>query len=345
MGEALGLGSAFISERFNIKEAVDALGRGRRGVVDARHRDRRHEPQHAPPDRHRVVRHDDAPAHRRPVHARPRPRHRPAVRRVRHPADHDRADRGLRRPHAPALEGRGGPRPRRPGREVPRPAPRRVVRRGHPARLRRVRPELARARRPRASTWSCCTRSSPTRRSSAASRRSARAAEEAGRDPASVRIWSCYATIGDHLPEALRLKKTVGRLATYLQGYGDLLVETNGWDPAVLAALPRRRASCRRFPARIDTKADTATLEHVATLLPDEWLEPAATGDARAVRGAGAAPVRPRRRRRDHARRHARPSSTPSSTRTGRSAPPVVSTLGPPTPDAARLTSVQRTDS
>ena len=27
---------------------------------------------------------------------------------------------------------------------------------------------------------------------------------------------------------------TVGRLATYLQGYGDLLVETNRWDPAVL---------------------------------------------------------------------------------------------------------------
>ncbi|HEY8543785.1 MAG TPA: hypothetical protein VIL36_02010, partial [Acidimicrobiales bacterium] len=28
----------------------------------------------------------------------------------------------------------------------------------------------------------------------------------------------------------------------------------------------------------IDAKADTATLEHIATLLPDEWLEPAATG-------------------------------------------------------------------
>ena len=28
--------------------------------------------------------------------------------------------------------------------------------------------------------------------------------------------------------------KSVGRLATYLQGYGDLLVRTNGWDPAVL---------------------------------------------------------------------------------------------------------------
>jgi alkanesulfonate monooxygenase SsuD/methylene tetrahydromethanopterin reductase-like flavin-dependent oxidoreductase (luciferase family) len=40
------------------------------------------------------------------------------------------------------------------------------------------------------------------------------AAEKAGRDPATVRVWSCFATVGDHLPENLRLKKTVGRLAT-----------------------------------------------------------------------------------------------------------------------------------
>ena len=60
------------------------------------------------------------------------------------------------------------------------------------------------------------------------------AAEQAGRDPDDVQVWSCFATVGDHLPEELRLKKTVARLATYLQGYGDLLVTTNGWDPAVL---------------------------------------------------------------------------------------------------------------
>ncbi|HYF25502.1 MAG TPA: TIGR03857 family LLM class F420-dependent oxidoreductase, partial [Baekduia sp.] len=60
------------------------------------------------------------------------------------------------------------------------------------------------------------------------------AAEQAGRDPAAVRVWSVFATVGDHLPEDVRLKKTVGRLATYLQVYGDLLVRTNGWDPAVL---------------------------------------------------------------------------------------------------------------
>jgi len=105
------------------------------------------------------------------------------------------------------------------------------------------------------------------------------AAEAAGRDPASVRVWSCYATVHDELPEPLRLKKTVGRLASYLQGYGDLLVATNGWDPA---ALQRYRADpvVAGFQGAIDAKADTATLEHIATLIPDEWLEPAATGSA-----------------------------------------------------------------
>ena len=58
------------------------------------------------------------------------------------------------------------------------------------------------------------------------------AAEQAGRDPAAVRVWSCFATIGDHLPEPVRLKKTVGRMGTYLQAYGDLMVRTNDWDPA-----------------------------------------------------------------------------------------------------------------
>jgi 5,10-methylenetetrahydromethanopterin reductase len=103
------------------------------------------------------------------------------------------------------------------------------------------------------------------------------AAEQAGRDPSSVRIWSCYATVHDGLPAELQLKKTVGRLATYLQGYGDLLVETNRWDPAVLERF-RADSVVSSVPGAIDDKADTATLEHVATLLPDEWLEPAATG-------------------------------------------------------------------
>ncbi len=114
------------------------------------------------------------------------------------------------------------------------------------------------------------------------------AAEQAGRDPASVTVWSCFATVGDHLPEDVRLRKTVGRLAGYLQGYGDLLVATNGWDPAPLAAF-RADPVVGSFAGAIDQKATTEQLEHIATLLPEEWLASAATGSpercAAAVRG------------------------------------------------------------
>lgn len=120
-----------------------------------------------------------------------------------------------------------------------------------------------------------------------------RAAEEAGRDPATVKVWSCFATVGDHLSEELRLRKTVGRLATYLQGYGDLMVKTNRWDPAVLQRF-RDDAVVRSFHEGglrvIDSPETTIEqLEHIAGLLPDEWLAPAATGSpaqcADAVRG------------------------------------------------------------
>lgn len=104
-----------------------------------------------------------------------------------------------------------------------------------------------------------------------------RAAEEAGRDPASVRVWSCFATIGDHLPADLRLKKSVGRMATYLQAYGDLMVSTNRWDPAVLQRF-RADELVRGFRGALDALATTEQLEHVATLIPDEWLASSATG-------------------------------------------------------------------
>jgi len=103
-----------------------------------------------------------------------------------------------------------------------------------------------------------------------------RAAEKAGRDPDSVKVWSCFATVGDHIPEDKRLMKMVGRLATYLQGYGDLLVRTNGWDPAVLEGF---RADPIVSSVRgLDVVGTTEQLQHVATLIPDEWLASAATG-------------------------------------------------------------------
>jgi len=103
------------------------------------------------------------------------------------------------------------------------------------------------------------------------------AAARAGRDPGQVQVWSCLATVGDHLDPDLQLMKTVGRLATYLQGYGDLLVRTNGWDPGVLERF-RADEMVSGFLGGIDTVATTAQLEHIATLIPDEWLAAAARG-------------------------------------------------------------------
>jgi 5,10-methylenetetrahydromethanopterin reductase len=102
-------------------------------------------------------------------------------------------------------------------------------------------------------------------------------AKEAGRDPDAVRIWSVLATVGDHLPDDVRLRKTVGRLATYLQAYGELMVETNRWDRAPLERF-RADELVRGFRGALDGRATTAQLEHVATLIPDGWLAPAATG-------------------------------------------------------------------
>ena len=102
-------------------------------------------------------------------------------------------------------------------------------------------------------------------------------AARVGRDPDTVKVWSCLATIGDHLPDPVKLKKTVGRMATYLQAYGDLLVETNRWDPAPLATF-RADPFIGGFRGAIDQVASTAELEHVATLIPEQWLAPAATG-------------------------------------------------------------------
>ncbi len=102
------------------------------------------------------------------------------------------------------------------------------------------------------------------------------AAEQAGRDPDAVKVWACLATVGDHVAEDLRLMKQVGRLATYLQGYGELLVRTNAWDQQVLQQiLADPVVSSVRG---LDVVGTTEQLEHVATLIPDEWLVPAATG-------------------------------------------------------------------
>ena len=107
-----------------------------------------------------------------------------------------------------------------------------------------------------------------------------RSAEEAGRDPASVRIWACTAVIDDAIDEQTRLRKTVGRLATYLQGYGDVLVAANGWDPALLRQF-KEDPFVTGFAGAFDAVGTVDDLTHLAEeVLPAEWLEAAITGSA-----------------------------------------------------------------
>jgi probable F420-dependent oxidoreductase len=102
-------------------------------------------------------------------------------------------------------------------------------------------------------------------------------ADEAGKDPAAVRVWSVLATL--HEPDAERqLRGITGRMATYLQVYGDALAAMNGWDPAPLERF-RADEVVRSVPGAIDAVATVEQLEHIATLIPSEWL-PAAVGSA-----------------------------------------------------------------
>jgi len=102
-------------------------------------------------------------------------------------------------------------------------------------------------------------------------------AEEAGRDPASVKVWAVLATL--HEPDHERLLRGVtGRMATYFQAYGDALVTMNGWDPAPLEAF-RADPVVQSVPGAIDAVGTIEQLEHIQTLIPEEWL-PAAVGSA-----------------------------------------------------------------
>jgi 5,10-methylenetetrahydromethanopterin reductase len=108
------------------------------------------------------------------------------------------------------------------------------------------------------------------------------AAEKAGRDPASVRIWSVLATVEESIDEQAQLRKLVGRLATYLQGYGEVLVRANGWD---LADLERFRSDplVSGYAGAFDAVGTVEELAHLGDeVLPAEWLTASATGSAAA---------------------------------------------------------------
>ncbi|SOD72146.1 probable F420-dependent oxidoreductase [Jatrophihabitans sp. GAS493] len=108
------------------------------------------------------------------------------------------------------------------------------------------------------------------------------AAEQAGRDPDAVKVWSVLATIPPGTDGDARLMKVVARLATYLQipGYSDGLVAANEWDPAILEQF-RASEVVQGFAGNpIDQHATSDQLEQIALLIPAEWSEAAAEGSA-----------------------------------------------------------------
>ena len=104
-----------------------------------------------------------------------------------------------------------------------------------------------------------------------------KAAEEAGRNPDDVKVWAMPATACDASEEQL-LRYLVARMGTYLQApnYGELLVDINEWDPAILDRF-RAAELVRTMPGGIDQVATLDQLREIRDLIPEEWL-PAAVG-------------------------------------------------------------------
>ncbi len=108
------------------------------------------------------------------------------------------------------------------------------------------------------------------------------AAEKAGRDPMSVRIYHNIIVAPD-LPKDEEDAVVRGRAITYfeLPGFGDLIVEINEWDKAVLDKVRAhpKIASLGGKPA--DQAYTRQELVDVGQLLPQQWIdEGAAVGSA-----------------------------------------------------------------
>ena len=94
------------------------------------------------------------------------------------------------------------------------------------------------------------------------------------------KLWSVFATACD-VSEERYLKLIVARLATYLQipGYGEALVNVNGWDMDTLQAF-RKAPIVASMTGAIDSVASYTELAEIDKLIPQEW-RPAAVGDAK----------------------------------------------------------------
>ena len=106
-----------------------------------------------------------------------------------------------------------------------------------------------------------------------------RGAEKAGRDPASVKVWTVVATVC--VPdEETWLRSIVARMATYLQApdIAEMLLKINDWDVSVLEKF-RANDTVASMRGGIDSSATLDQLREIEPLIPKERY-PAAVGSA-----------------------------------------------------------------
>lgn len=99
------------------------------------------------------------------------------------------------------------------------------------------------------------------------------ACERIGRDPATIRVVQCVITA----PELSELETRAlahGRAVGYLQyvGYGEILVEENGWDPGVLQQI-RGHEQMAADDKVADRRFHRHELLGPAALVPDQWMK------------------------------------------------------------------------
>ncbi|HEY4408769.1 MAG TPA: TIGR03857 family LLM class F420-dependent oxidoreductase, partial [Acidimicrobiia bacterium] len=98
--------------------------------------------------------------------------------------------------------------------------------------------------------------------------------ERLDRDPSSLRIAQSVITAPD-LDELETRTLAHARAVTYLDapGYGEMLVELNGWDPARLAPVRAHEQFHGMETAVSDLSFHRTQLLGPASLVPDEWME------------------------------------------------------------------------
>ena len=282
----MGLGSAFISERWNIKEAATLSGAAgavseRLGIATAA---TNHNTRHPivtacyATTMHRLTGGRFTLGLGRGIDA--------AVRRVRHPPHHHGADRGLRRPHAAAVEGRGGLRARR---------ARRVSTRSSTSTRRSTRTSRSGSRPSAPTRWRCRGRvldmvvlhtffTDETIGACVDTVR--RAAEEAGRDPGrGARLVVLRHRRRPPAPRrpAQEDRRAPGHLPPGLRR-PDGAHQPLG--PGGARAVPGRRGGAVGRAAPSTRSPPPSSSSTSPTLLPDEWLAPAARGSAAACADA-----------------------------------------------------------